>query len=202
MVLGRQRISDLIGGGALVVNDGYRAKNAELSTTGIPFARAGNINNGFHFEGADCFPVADIEKVGEKISQPGDVVFTSKGTVGRLDGTTAYNLAEAPSRAKRLVTHGDTIWACVRPNRKSYLYIDRPPENLVVSTGFAVLRPKAVPPAYLYAAILACLLIALWTGRKPTVRTYEMLNYYFAGWADKGELQAHIAGLKEQPPQA
>ena len=53
-----------------------------------------------------------------------------------------------------------------------------------------------------YAAILACLLIALWTGRKPTVRTYEMLNYYFTGWADEEELQAHIAGLKEQPPQA
>jgi IS4 transposase len=53
-----------------------------------------------------------------------------------------------------------------------------------------------------YAAILACLLIALWTGRKPTVRTYEMLNYYFTGWADEEELDAHIAGLKEQPPQA
>jgi hypothetical protein len=53
-----------------------------------------------------------------------------------------------------------------------------------------------------YAAILACLLIALWTGRKPTVRTYEMLNYYFTGWADEEELDAHIAGLKEQPLQA
>ena len=53
-----------------------------------------------------------------------------------------------------------------------------------------------------YAAILACLLIALWTGRKPTIRTYEMLAYYFSGWADEEELQAHIAGLKEQPPQA
>jgi hypothetical protein len=52
-----------------------------------------------------------------------------------------------------------------------------------------------------YAAIIACLLIALWTGRKPTVRTFEMLNYYFTGWADEEELQAHIAGLKEQPTQ-
>jgi hypothetical protein len=53
-----------------------------------------------------------------------------------------------------------------------------------------------------YAAIIACLLIALWTGRKPTVRTYEMLCYYFTGWADEEELQAHIDRLKEQPPQA
>ena len=30
-----------------------------------------------------------------------------------------------------------------------------------------------------YAAIIACMLIALWTGRKPTLRTYEMLCWYF-----------------------
>jgi hypothetical protein len=32
-----------------------------------------------------------------------------------------------------------------------------------------------------YAAIVACMLIALWTGRKPTLRTYEMLCWYFTG---------------------
>jgi len=53
-----------------------------------------------------------------------------------------------------------------------------------------------------YAAILACLLIALWTGRKPTRRTYEMLCYYFTGWADLDEVEAHIAALKDQPAQA
>ncbi len=54
-----------------------------------------------------------------------------------------------------------------------------------------------------YAAILACLLIALWTGRKPTLRTVEMIRFYFSGWADAEELQAHIARLGEQPkPQA
>jgi hypothetical protein len=49
-----------------------------------------------------------------------------------------------------------------------------------------------------YAAILACLLIALYTGRKPTLRTYEMLCWYFMGWADLEEMQAHIAGLQKQ----
>jgi len=53
-----------------------------------------------------------------------------------------------------------------------------------------------------YAAIMACLLIALWTGRKPTVRTYEMFSYYLTGLAEEDELLAHIAGLKEQPVQA
>jgi type I restriction enzyme, S subunit len=75
---------DLIGDGKLSIGDGYRAKNSELSTLGLPFARAGNIDGGFHFEDADRFPEEGLVKVGDKVSQPGDVVFTSKGTVGRL----------------------------------------------------------------------------------------------------------------------
>ncbi len=47
-----------------------------------------------------------------------------------------------------------------------------------------------------YCAIIACLLISLWTGRKPTLRTYEMICYYFIGWADEEELLAHINKLK------
>ena len=49
-----------------------------------------------------------------------------------------------------------------------------------------------------YAAILACLLIAMYTGRRPTLRTYEMLCYYFMGWADQEEMNIHIARLQKQ----
>ena len=49
-----------------------------------------------------------------------------------------------------------------------------------------------------YAAIIACMLIALWTGRKPTLRTYEMLCWYFTGMADEDELLAHIERLQKQ----
>ncbi|MFW5733393.1 MAG: IS4 family transposase [Planctomycetota bacterium] len=49
-----------------------------------------------------------------------------------------------------------------------------------------------------YCAIIACMLISLYTGRKPTLRTYEMVCYYFTGLADEDELLAHIAKLKTQ----
>lgn len=49
-----------------------------------------------------------------------------------------------------------------------------------------------------YCAIIACLLIALWTGKKPTKSTYEMICFYFIGWADEEELLAHLAKLKNQ----
>ena len=47
-----------------------------------------------------------------------------------------------------------------------------------------------------YCAIIACMLISLWTGRKPTLRTYEMICYYFAGLAEEDELLAHLAKLQ------
>jgi hypothetical protein len=49
-----------------------------------------------------------------------------------------------------------------------------------------------------YVAIIACLLIALWTGCKPTLRTYEMICFYFSGLADEEELLAHIQKLQPQ----
>jgi hypothetical protein len=49
-----------------------------------------------------------------------------------------------------------------------------------------------------YCAIIACMLISLWTGRKPTLRTYEMICYFFTGLASEEELLAQISKLKVQ----
>lgn len=52
-----------------------------------------------------------------------------------------------------------------------------------------------------YCAIIACMLISLWTGRKPTLRTYEMICWYFIGMAELDELLNHIAKLKKHDAQ-
>jgi type I restriction enzyme S subunit len=81
------------------------------------------------------------------------VDISSVGT-GTFSGSTRMSLAEAPSRAKRLVKHGDTIVATVRPNLRSFLYIKNPPENMVVSTGFAVLHPSnKIDARFLYYTV-------------------------------------------------
>jgi len=48
-----------------------------------------------------------------------------------------------------------------------------------------------------YCSLIASMLITLWTGRKPTKRTFEMLCYHFMGWADDEELFDHIEKLKQ-----
>jgi type I restriction enzyme, S subunit len=78
------KVADLIASSKLWIGDGYRAKNSELGSSGIPFARAGDINDGFHFKSGDHLPESDSWKAGNKLSEVGDVVFTSKGTVGRF----------------------------------------------------------------------------------------------------------------------
>jgi len=41
------------------------------------------------------------------------------------------------------------------------------------------------------------MLITLWTGRKSTKRTFEMLSFFFMGWASSDELEKYISTLKE-----
>jgi hypothetical protein len=48
-----------------------------------------------------------------------------------------------------------------------------------------------------YCALIASMLITLWTGRKPTKRTFEMLQFYFLGWATEQELEQHLNSLEE-----
>jgi len=54
----------------------------------------------------------------------------------------------------------------------------------------------------MYCALIASILVRLWTGRKPTKRTFEMLSFFFSGWASERELIAHIDSLKEADGEA
>ena len=48
----------------------------------------------------------------------------------------------------------------------------------------------------MYCGLIASMLLTLWTGKKPTKRTYEMFCLYFMGWAELSDVEAHIARLQ------
>jgi len=52
-----------------------------------------------------------------------------------------YSFGAAPSRARRKVKDGDVIISTVRTYLRSIANVEMPAANLIVSTGFAVLRP-------------------------------------------------------------
>lgn len=53
----------------------------------------------------------------------------------------------------------------------------------------------------LYAAVLASILIVLWTGLKANKRTWEMVQFYLMGWASLEELERHIRREQERQAQ-
>ena len=71
---------------------------------------------------------------------------------GRIDSITDYLFTDAPGRARRIVEHGDVLWSCVRPNRRSHAQVMHPEDNTIASTGFAVLTAMKVPFTFLYQA--------------------------------------------------
>ena len=61
---------------------------------------------------------------------------------GTIATTNMFLFSEAPSRARRLVKQNDVLLSTVRPNLKSFAIVKEKKENLVCSTGYAVLRSK------------------------------------------------------------
>ena len=43
-----------------------------------------------------------------------------------------------------------------------------------------------------YCAVIACMLLALWTGRKPDKSTWRMVGWFLCGIADEAEVLAHL----------
>lgn len=100
-------------------------------------------------------PLGDIADVNGGTVKPvpgGDLRYVDIASVGV--GTYSYpdptEWDTAPSRARRRVRRGDTIWSTVRPNRRSHALNLSDDPLLVGSTGLAVLSPREVSFAYLY----------------------------------------------------
>jgi type I restriction enzyme S subunit len=84
------------------------------------------------------------EALGEDTDPDYELQYIDIGNVdssGQVHEVASYRFADAPSRARRRVRHGDVIVSCVRTYLQAIAPIESPPDNLIVSTGFAVVRP-------------------------------------------------------------
>jgi len=61
---------------------------------------------------------------------------------GNIEEIQLFNAKSAPSRAKRILSQGDTIFGTVRPANRSFALVGDHNLQLTGSTGFAVLSPK------------------------------------------------------------
>lgn len=82
-----------------------------------------------------------------------DYIEISEVSRGEVRQVARYSRESEPSRAKRRLSHGDTVISTVRPDRGSHFLCLQPPDSLIASTGFAVISPRAVGWAFLYTAL-------------------------------------------------
>jgi len=88
----------------------------------------------------------------------------------------------APSRARRIVQRGDVLFSTVRPNLEGYARINVFEENLIASTGFAVLSPAAEDDTefiyqYLYSYHIKKQIYALVVGSNyPAVNSSDVAH--------------------------
>lgn len=89
------------------------------------------------------------EVLPETTAKDAEIQYIDIGSVSAVDGISKIEtmiFKDAPSRARRIVRDGDVIVSTVRTYLEAIAPINNPPENLIVSTGFAVIRPNK----YLY----------------------------------------------------
>ncbi|WP_432210423.1 restriction endonuclease subunit S [Marinobacter alkaliphilus] len=85
------------------------------------------------------------ESLDEKTDPDFEIEYVDISSVSLTHGiekTELLAFEKAPSRARRKVRHGDVIVSTVRTYLKAIAPIKNPPLNMVVSTGFAVIRPR------------------------------------------------------------
>ena len=95
------------------------------------------------------------EALSEIFDKEKEIQYVEIGDVDQTNGIkniTLYKFKDAPSRARRITRVGDIIISTVRTYLKAIAFIDK--HDLIVSTGFAVLRPKNILPRYLAYATM------------------------------------------------
>jgi type I restriction enzyme S subunit len=88
----RVTLGKLVTERSLVFGDGYRTKRSEHGQPGLPILRVAEVMDGrIEPDFADFVSDSYRSAMGGKVSQAGDVILTTKGTVGRVAAITAVD---------------------------------------------------------------------------------------------------------------
>ena len=93
-----------------------------------------------------------------------------------IERTETLLFQDAPSRARRIARDGDVIVSTVRTYLKAIAAVTMPPPNLVVSTGFAVIRPQeTMKPSFAKYAMQSTMFVDAVISRSTGV-SYPTIN--------------------------
>lgn len=124
-----------------------------------------------------------------------EILYVDIGSIHPSIGMTSTEemiLEDAPTRARRLVQDGDTIVSTVRTYLRAVAPVRNPPPEMVVSTGFAVIRPRDVDRGYCSWALREHRFI------EEVVANSNGVSYPAINASQIGELSIAVPRMSEQ----
>lgn len=179
-------------------------KTVPMKDSGVDWI--GEIPEGWEVNKIKYTSSADDEQVKtQDISSGKKIRYVDIGSVNLTDGVTDYqemSLLDAPSRARKIVRIGDTIVSTVRTYLKAIAYI-QDEENVVVSTGFSVLRPKELDSKFFNYCIMSDSFTeqvenVAWGIAYPSISNSNLMNLKISYPKDVWEQQAIAYFLEEK----
>lgn len=154
---------------------------AEYKDSGVPWI--GEIPKNWEVKPIKYFTSSNIDILTETTPNDYEFRYVEIGSVTLQDGIREYqhmSFQEAPSRARRIVKRGDVIVSTVRTYLKAVAYIEDD-DNVIVSTGFAVIRPKYVTPKYLKYSLVNHYFVEMVSSKSfgvsyPAINTSTMIS--------------------------
>jgi type I restriction enzyme S subunit len=117
--------------------------NAPMKDSGVEWL--GEVPAHWHSRQLKYLCSYNDEVLSETVGDDFEIEYVDIGSVSAIDGisgTETLLFGDAPSRAKRIVRDGDILISTVRTYLEAIASVQAPPNNLIASTGFAVIRPN------------------------------------------------------------
>ena len=128
--------------------------NAPLKNSGVEWL--GEIPAHWEVRRLKYLATVNDEKLPENTDPNTEITYVDIGNVDSVKGITGTEdlvFENAPSRARRVVRQGDVIISTVRTYLKAIARIESTNAALIVSTGFAVIRPRHLDDGFVAYAL-------------------------------------------------
>jgi type I restriction enzyme S subunit len=130
---------------ALINKGATRGFGASAAMKDTSLEWLGNIPVGWNVQRLKTTATINDEALPDDTDPRREILYVDISNVDSVKGILykeQLTFEKAPSRARRIVRTGDVIVSTVRTYLRAIAEIREPEENLIVSTGFAVIRPR------------------------------------------------------------
>lgn len=130
---------------ALISHVVIKGLNASVPMKASGVDWLGNVPKHWHIMRIKNVATYNDESLDDRTDPDYEIEYVDISSVSLINGVEQSELMtfeKSPSRARRMVKDGDIIVSTVRTYLKAIAAIRNPPDNMIVSTGFAVIRPK------------------------------------------------------------